>query len=372
MTTTLCSFEGFDVVRPSIRREQPRPPDEVAGADRLDHQRSGRRVQFERNLALADDEELVGRVVGVGQEGTGLEHLVVTAAGHQVDVFGLEITAARVARRADRGSWSWSLFEPPVVNAATSCGEVDGRRAPGDAPTATDAAGLAELIPPGRQLVGQPLAIPRAGVTAHAARAVERRMAEREARVPPLDSIGPITVERLTSSTALQKQVGHTSVQLVHDRQRSATSSQWGWSRLAMSTSRAASGSSRRVHPHLGRGDDPLPRIEIVVGRVTPRDHREDLVEHLRAAFRGDLDEQLVAVAVEQFGQCEVMPCVDRRTGAHRRAEAGRRRAAAVDADEERLFARPQYDGSGCGPSRNTWSCTAIAANSHARTPRNA
>ena len=37
----------------------------------------------------------------------------------------------------------------------------------------------------------------------------------------------------MTSSTVVQKHVGHTIVQLVQDRHRAATSSHWGLSTLA-------------------------------------------------------------------------------------------------------------------------------------------
>src|SRR3954452_2139225 len=78
----------------------------------------------------------------------------------------------------------------PWISSVSRCtdrprllGDVDRHRAPGDAAPATDAPGRAELVDPGRELVGHPLAVTRAGRAAHAA-AVHVRMVEREARVP--------------------------------------------------------------------------------------------------------------------------------------------------------------------------------------------
>src|SRR5512133_389946 len=62
-------------------------------------------------------------------------------------------------------------------------GDVDGHRAPCDAAPAADAARGAELVDPGRELVGHPLPVARAPGLAHAA-AVHVGVPEREARVP--------------------------------------------------------------------------------------------------------------------------------------------------------------------------------------------
>src|SRR4051794_27486107 len=62
-------------------------------------------------------------------------------------------------------------------------GDVDGDGAPGDAAAAADAAGGAELVDPGRQLVGHPLPVARTAARAHAA-AVDVGVVEREAGVP--------------------------------------------------------------------------------------------------------------------------------------------------------------------------------------------
>ena len=62
-------------------------------------------------------------------------------------------------------------------------GEVDAHRAPGDAAAAADAARRVELVPPGRQLVGEPLPVARRGGGAHRP-AVQVRVVEVEARRP--------------------------------------------------------------------------------------------------------------------------------------------------------------------------------------------
>src|SRR3954451_5099849 len=62
-------------------------------------------------------------------------------------------------------------------------GDVDRHRAPGDAAPAADAARGAELVDPGGELVGHPLAIARLRRGVDAA-AVDVGVVEREARIP--------------------------------------------------------------------------------------------------------------------------------------------------------------------------------------------
>src|SRR4051812_49871324 len=76
-------------------------------------------------------------------------------------------------------------------------GDVDGHRAPGDTAPAAHATGGPELVDPGRELLGHPLAIARAGRLAHAA-AVHVGVFEREARVPDPRALAHVT-----------RQVGH-------------------------------------------------------------------------------------------------------------------------------------------------------------------
>src|SRR3954451_17367697 len=68
-------------------------------------------------------------------------------------------------------------------------GDVDPDRAPGDAPTAADAAGAPELVEPRPELVGEPLAVARVPRGADAA-AVDVRVVDRVARVPFAGPLG--------------------------------------------------------------------------------------------------------------------------------------------------------------------------------------
>src|SRR6185503_19758910 len=62
--------------------------------------------------------------------------------------------------------------------------DVDAHGAPGDAPSATDAARRPELVPPRRELVRQPLAIPVGDARAEVSVTGDPPEAEREAAVP--------------------------------------------------------------------------------------------------------------------------------------------------------------------------------------------
>src|SRR6188472_3398221 len=61
--------------------------------------------------------------------------------------------------------------------------DVDGDRAPSDAPSAADATGAAELVDPGRELVGHPLPVARAPAPTYAA-PVRVGVLEGEAGIP--------------------------------------------------------------------------------------------------------------------------------------------------------------------------------------------
>src|SRR5699024_6508858 len=73
-------------------------------------------------------------------------------------------------------------------------GDVDAGRAPGDASPAADAAGGAELLVPGAQLVGDPLAVAGLATGPHAA-AVQVGEVEVEARVPAAPPLGVVAGE---------------------------------------------------------------------------------------------------------------------------------------------------------------------------------
>ena len=245
-TAITCVLDGLDVIRQPVRREEPRPADQLAGADRLDDQRAGRRVDLERDLPGPQHEE---RSAGSSSAARNSPISTTTLRRNQPSGRGPPAPGRPApAARASRSRIDVDLHAGPRRSWPDLLGEIDPGRAPGDAASAADAARLAELVPPGRELVGEPLPVAGTGVATDAARAVERRVPEGEAGVPPLHPLGPRSpLNDVTSSIALQKQVGQTSVQFVHDRHREATSSQRGWSRLARSTSRARPGSRRRV-----------------------------------------------------------------------------------------------------------------------------
>src|ERR1019366_178149 len=113
-------------------------------------------------------------------------------------------------------SRSWSCESPANVGAAAISssrpriahrlavadrprllGDVDADRAPRDAAPAAHAPGAAELVDPGGQLVGHPLAIARARGRTHRA-PVDVGVVHREARVPAL-----------VAPPVLARQVGH-------------------------------------------------------------------------------------------------------------------------------------------------------------------
>ena len=135
----------------------------------------------------------------------------------------------------------------------------------------------------------------------------------------------------VVSSTVLQKHVGHTSVQLPQLRQRSATSSQRGCSALACSRSRMSVVSS--VRPiEAARALDRVRRGLALVAAGGPVAH---LGEDVGPALAADLDDEAVAVVVEDLGQRQVEAAGHARSGPHRRAEARPAGAPAVDRDEE-------------------------------------
>ena len=139
-----------------------------------------------------------------------------------------------------------------------------------------------------------------------------------------------VPVRSVTSSTVVQKQVGQTIVQFPQVRQRSATSSQRGWSRLAASSSWKPLGVELS---HRGRGslDDAFAGFH-VFGRRLPSGKRG---EELGAALGRSLREVLAPTVLEQLRQGDVVAEGRARPGVHRDAEARLGGDAAVDGDDE-------------------------------------
>ena len=123
-------------------------------------------------------------------------------------------------------------------------------------------------------------------------------------------------------------------MQLPHVRQRSATSSQRGCSRLSRKQVADAVRVELPAHPAgrvLGLG---RRRGAVVVGRLGAAELGEDLL----AALAAGLDEEAVA-ALEQLREHEVVALACGRAGVHRDAEARPAGLVAVDGDEEGVLA---------------------------------
>ena len=111
-------------------------------------------------------------------------------------------------------------------------------------------------------------------------------------------------VRSVSSSTAEQKHVGQTIVQLPQVRQRSATSSQRGCSRLLASRSRRSSASIVPPHPLAPRrSTDAAAALEVGLDRGA----RRQLGEHLGAALACPASTRKPVLAVEDLGQREVV-----------------------------------------------------------------
>ena len=137
----------------------------------------------------------------------------------------------------------------------------------------------------------------------------------------------------MASSTDEQKQVGHTIVQFPQVRQRSATSSQRGCSRLSASRSRRSPASISRPI----RSAAPSIARSAASTSLRAAARAGSSREHLGAALRARFDEQSV-LAVDDLGQREVVPCLGLRPRPHRDAEARAARLEAVDGDDERAL----------------------------------
>ena len=123
-------------------------------------------------------------------------------------------------------------------------------------------------------------------------------------------------------------------MQLPQVRQRSATSSQRGCSRLSRKQVADVASVELPSHPGgrvlgLGRRRGP-----VLVGRVGASKLTEDLL----AAVAARLDQKPVP-ALEELGQYKVVALACRRACVHRDAEARPGRLVAIDCDEERVLA---------------------------------
>src|SRR6266540_1282854 len=212
-------------------------------------------------------------------------------------------------------------------------GEVDPHRTPGDAAPAADTSGGSELVDPGRQLVREPLPVARARGGTHAA-AVEVRVLEREARVPPAPALGALARQvgdvldgRAEARGAYQRAVGTRETarrHVVPARMLIAPVEQL----------LDAAGVERPPHRARGTLDDPVGCLAV---RLRGRRAR-DACKQRGAALAPHLDQKAMW-RVQQLCQREVEPSRHAWTRRHRDAEAGPPGLPAVHGDDERRCA---------------------------------
>ena len=74
---------------PAMGLEQPRPADDLAAVERLDHERAATRsLNLESDGALADEEEAIGRRALTKELRAGREVLVDPASGDHIELRG--------------------------------------------------------------------------------------------------------------------------------------------------------------------------------------------------------------------------------------------------------------------------------------------
>src|SRR3954452_9103132 len=169
-------------------------------------------------------------------------------------------------------------------------GDVDRRRAPRDAATAPDATRRPELVDPGGELVGHPLAVARARRAADAA-AVDVGVPEREARVPHADALGLVAGE-----------VGHVldvaaEARRAHHRAVAARQAAIGHvvpARMLEVVGEQVLDPARVERPRLARRR-VLRRRRATGQARSARQPRGDVGEHRRALLAAGLGEEAVA-----------------------------------------------------------------------------
>ena len=266
-------------------------PTAAPGPDRLDDDRPPPgRVDLDGDPSPADKVEGVGRIALGQQQLAGAEGHVPGAARHlgrrhrraSPPAADAPATSSAIGVRhgASPGDVADDRTAPSLrPDGGRLLGEVDADRTPGDAPAAPHAARGIELVPPGRELVGEPLAVARGGGGADRA-AVEVRVVEVEARRPErCRSTSP--VRSVVSRTSLQKHVGQTRVQFPHARHRSATSSHRGCSRLRREKGGQPVGLEPSPDGAGGRRDDLATSDEIVGAGRGHRHPVQDVCTHL-------------------------------------------------------------------------------------------
>ena len=186
MPVARVSSTARGIEHPAIRRNEPGRAGEIAHAQRLEHdRRGGRRADFERHLAFADEEEFIGRFALVKQIFAGMEDMVAGAAGDEPDQLrrgaGKERMLLQICSSVAMLLLCLRLRVCPDRRRFDR--DVDPDWTPGDAAAAADATRRAELINPSRELVRHPLPIARTRRVADAA-AMDKREIHGEAGIP--------------------------------------------------------------------------------------------------------------------------------------------------------------------------------------------
>ena len=153
---------------PAIGRDQPGDADDLALADGLERDCAPRpgAVISKRHPAVPDQIELVGRLA-FAEQVLARPRSARSCAQPQTSLQNPSSSPAKngcslTMRSSPDLHGVASSMRLAVADGAHLLGDVDADRAPGDAAAAADAAGRAELVDPGGELVGHPLAIARA------------------------------------------------------------------------------------------------------------------------------------------------------------------------------------------------------------------
>ena len=221
------------------------------------------------------------------------------------------------------------------ANGAHLLGDVDADRAPGDAAAAADAAGRVELVPPGRELVGHPLAIARLRRGADAA-AVDVGEIHGEAGVPAPRALGARAgeVARVLDRRA---EAGRDRPSCNCRRSGSARRPPPSADARDCARSRSWMSSVFIVAAHIGGGpaDDRLGGGDVLAG---PAASVGISARTARAALRSRLGDELLARSAISVS-ARSKPDSRLRAGVHRDAEAGAAGLAAIDRDDEGALA---------------------------------
>ena len=230
----------------------------------------------------------------------------------------------------------------------------------------------AELLVPGGQLVGEPLAVARVTWTAARCRRGCTRSSGREARVPVAHPVRRRRRRRSASSShgRRRSRSGRRTCSCRRPGSALRASAQCAWSYRSASRVAQVGGVEVPSHVRGHVGDRPLGRRHFLVGRRRPVG---TIISTSAPRCVPDLGEEPVPLRVHHLRQREIEARPGARPRVHRGAEAGAAGARALhDDDERRLAARPvdrhPNRAGRAAPRPATW----IPSSSQGRTPRSA